>query len=313
MSPQPGGRAAGEARPDAGAAPGPSATPALYAALLDDAALFPPGEAPMGEAVDAHLRYRIGPQSPLTGPFVVPARRLPELGEALRTRPGAVLRVSVTVPEGPEGVGPALEAAAAQPAIEAVAVEVAAHGSDDDAQAATEVSRAAAALEAHLPAYAAGFVELPRGADPRRVLDALSGTAQRAKLRTGGTRADAFPGASELAAALRAAAERGRALKCTAGLHHAVRHTDAATGFEHHGFLNVLLAVHAALQGAGNDEVARVLSVGDGARVAAETAALGGEAARFVRALFASFGTCSVLEPLGDLVALGRLSPAVLE
>ncbi|MFB9801433.1 hypothetical protein [Streptomonospora salina] len=285
----------------------------MYAALLDDAALFPPGDAPMDAAVAAHLRYRAGPQSPMTGPFIVPAGRIPELGRALARRPGAALRVSVTVPDGPDGVGPALEAARARPAIEAVAVEVAAHRGDDDAQTAANTARAAAALEEHLPARTAGFVELPRGTDPRRSLDALSGTAQLAKLRTGGTRADAFPSEAELAAALGAAARRGRALKCTAGMHRALRHTDTATGFEHHGFLNVLLAVHAALQGADDAEAAAVLSMRDGARAAAAAAELSGDAASAVRALFTSFGTCSVLEPLEDLVALGRISPAVLE
>nr|WP_156000113.1 hypothetical protein [Streptomonospora sp. PA3] len=285
----------------------------MFAALLDDAALFPPGEAPMDEAVVAHLRYRSGPQAPLTGPFVVAAARLADLGEALREAGAARLEVSVTVPAGPGGVGPALEEAARLPGLDPVAVEVAAGTADDGAQAAAGVARAAAALEQHLPERAAGFVELPRGADPRRSLDALAGTAYRAKLRTGGMRADAFPGEAELAAALCAAAERGRGFKCTAGLHNAVRHTGAETGFEHHGFLNVLLAVHAVQQGADVREAAAVLADRDGARLAARAAALPGQAARAVRALFASFGTCSVLEPLGDLAALGLLSPAVLE
>ncbi|WP_131102242.1 hypothetical protein [Streptomonospora litoralis] len=288
----------------------------LYAALLDDAALFPPGDAPMAEAVAAHRRYRLGAQAPLTGPFVVPADRLAELAELAEEAgadAAAPLRVCVTVPEGPGGVGRALQQAASMPALEPVAAEVAAGAPDDDRQAAADTARAAAALDAHLPAGAAGCVELPRGADPRRVLDALAGSGHRAKLRTGGVRAPDFPGESELADALCAAVERGRALKCTAGLHNAVRHTAAGTGFEHHGFVNVLLAVHAAVQGAGAAEVAGVLALRDGARAAAHAAALGAADARAVRALFTSIGTCSVLEPLGDLVGLGLLSPAVLE
>ncbi|MDT0305016.1 hypothetical protein [Streptomonospora wellingtoniae] len=323
MSPgraQGGGRAGEAAAAGAARAAAPAGPPPLYTALLDDAALFPPGEAPMAEAVGAHLRYRLGPQAPLTGPFVVAAGRLAELGRALREHPGTPLAVCVTVPEGPGGLGPALEAAAALPAVEPVAVEVASasaaaggRSGADGGGAAAAVARAAAALDRHLPRHATGYVELPRGADPRRCFDALTGTAHRAKLRTGGTRADAFPGEDELAGALCAAAERGRALKCTAGLHHAVRHTDPRTGFEHHGFLNVLLAVHAALRSGDRAEAAGVLALRDGARAAAAAAALDAHEAGTVRGLFSSFGTCSVLEPLGDLVALGLLSPAVLE
>ncbi|WP_461000864.1 hypothetical protein [Streptomonospora sediminis] len=313
-------QAAAPAAPAPGTAP-PEApdTPPLYAALLDDAALFPPGNAPMAAALAAHRRYRNGPQAPLTGPFVVAASRLAELGRALGPEPGsragAPLQVCVTVPEGPAQVGPALAAAAELPGAEPAAVEVAATGADGGGTGtdpAAGVARAAAALDRHLPARTAGFVELPRGADPRPLLDALSGTAHRAKLRTGGVRAAAFPGETELARALCAAAERGRAVKCTAGLHRAIRHTGAGTGFQHHGFLNVLLAVHAALQGAGPGETAGVLALRDGERAAAEAAALRGDQARAVRALFTSFGTCSVLEPLGELVGLGLLPQAVL-
>ena len=71
----------------------------------------------------------------------------------------------------------------------------------------------------------------------------------RLKFRTGGLTADAFPSAAELAACIDAALDRETPFKCTAGLHHAVRHTDPETGFEHHGFLNVLLATRVALDG----------------------------------------------------------------
>jgi hypothetical protein len=90
------------------------------------------------------------------------------------------------------------------------------------------------------------------------------------------------------------------AVKCTAGLHHAVRHTDPATGFEHHGFLNVLAACAALAAG----EAAEPWLLAD-----AETLATGWSPDRVARAraVFTSFGTCSVLEPIDDLVTLGLL------
>ncbi len=97
--------------------------------------------------------------------------------------------------------------------------------------------------------------------------------------------------------------------KCTAGLHHAVRHTAADTGFEHHGFLNVLLAIGAASQGAGQAELEKVLAERDPVAVARQIGDLDGIEADDIRYLFTSFGTCSTDEPVQDLIALGLLSP----
>ena len=41
--------------------------------LIDDAALFPPGNAPMPAAVAAHRRHRAAAYRELVGPFLCPA------------------------------------------------------------------------------------------------------------------------------------------------------------------------------------------------------------------------------------------------
>jgi len=107
-----------------------------------------------------------------------------------------------------------------------------------------------------------------------------------------------------VAAWIDAALDRETAFKCTAGLHHAVRHRDRETGFEHHGFLNVLLATRAALDGASVGEVEAVLEdrYANDLVALARTSDLPG-----ARRWFTSFGSCSVTEPLDDLLALGLL------
>jgi len=127
----------------------------------------------------------------------------------------------------------------------------------------------------------------------------------RAKVRTGGTTAQAFPDDQTLADCLVTLAQARLAFKCTAGLHHAVRHRAADTGFEHHGFLNVLLAVAAALDDASREQVAAELADRDAARVAAKISNLDVESVSAVRSLFTSFGTYSTDEPVSDLVTLG--------
>ena len=113
--------------------------------------------------------------------------------------------------------------------------------------------------------------------------------ASYAVLRTGGATGDSFPSSGELAACIAAALDRELPFKCTAGLHNALRHRDDESGFEHHGFLNVLLATRASI-----DET------GSGGLVSA-------------RRWFTSFGSCSVLEPLQDLVELDLLPDLQLE
>ncbi|HET8796166.1 MAG TPA: hypothetical protein VFO89_00655, partial [Thermoanaerobaculia bacterium] len=80
------------------------------------------------------------------------------------------------------------------------------------------------------------------------LLDAIARHGLRAKIRTGGVTADAFPSPQTIARFLRACRERGVAFKATAGLHHPLRcvrpltyEPDAPTGTMH-GFLNVFLA-----------------------------------------------------------------------
>jgi hypothetical protein len=227
---------------------------------------------------------------------------VPALGALLASAEEGAFAVAVTVPE-PSRVPAALTAAAGVPQVRVVAVEVAVPIGVDPAQVVASLD-AALAGRPDLGAY----VELPR--DDRRpaLIAALAGTRYHAKLRTGGVRADLYPDEDELAAAVLACVAAGVAFKATAGLHHAVRNTDPTTGFEQHGFLNLLAAVDAAQRGAGSREVAALLAERDAAAVATRVAAVDGRAGP-VRDAFHSFGTCSIDDPRTELTALGLLDP----
>jgi hypothetical protein len=152
------------------------------------------------------------------------------------------------------------------------------------------------------------YAEVPWDAAQPDVLDTVAGTRAHVKLRTGGTTAAAFPTEAQLATAIAGCLARDLAFKCTAGLHHAVRHTAAGTGFEHHGFLNVLVATAALLDGAGTTDAAHVLAERSPDALAAAARQLDDARIARLRASFRSFGTCSVTEPLDDLRALGLLA-----
>jgi hypothetical protein len=284
-------------------------TVADLAGLLDDAAVFPPGDAPLPDAVRAHLALRGTPHGPLVGSLVLTPAHVAALGGILdETLAGAAVpdggpvRVSVVVRDVatlPDTVA----AIDADPRLRLAAVEVAAVGGAD-------AVRAALAATTGLPPDVEVWVEPGWGPDLAAAVELLREAGRGLKLRTGGTTADAFPGEDALAAAVALAVGRGVRFKATAGLHHAVRHTDPATGFEHHGFGNLLLA--AAFAGTdGEAEVREWLARRDPQAVAAGLASLGpARLAAVRRDRFASFGTCDVHDPRRDLEALGLLGRA---
>ena len=297
-----------------------SAIPAPYRRLVDDAAIFPPGDVPLPEAVAAHRRHRSSAHADLVGGFVVGDARLPELLEVLRSAEAAAagepLEVSVVVSGGAgDGARGPVERL---PELRLVGLEIALRDEADLAHNARRVVTAADQLVAsgHLEDDVPVYVEPPRlyGAEPGHTwlaaLDELAAMDLRLKLRTGGLDPDAFPGSAELATCIEAALDRELAFKCTAGLHHALRHRASDTGFEHHGFLNVLLATRASLDGAGPEAVAATLEERDAAAVRAALDEAGPDALASARRWFTSFGSCSVDEPLEDLATLGLLPDA---
>lgn len=278
--------------------------PGFARRLCDDAAMFPPGQLPPAEAVPAHARHLASGYAGIVGPLVVAAPVLGELGTLLDA--GDRPQLAVTVPGGPEQVATVLSAVGAL-AVDLRALEVV-----------VPAGMTAPAFFAALDHACAGvgdatvFVELPRDERRAEIIATLPATRYQAKFRTGGVRADLYPDEAELAAGVRAVVHAGVPFKATAGLHHAVRNTDPETGFEQHGFLNLLLAVDAALGGADEAGLAAALAERDGAAVAARVADLDDARIDAARARFLSFGTCSITEPLTELVGLGLLPASIL-
>jgi hypothetical protein len=276
-----------------------------FAGMLDDAAVFPPGNAAVPEAVRAHLARRALPWSALVGLLVVSTGHLSEVAAAVPD--GEQVAVSVVVRDLnllPE----VLRITAAEKRLQLHAVELAVSG-------ASGVAAAIAALDRHLsPSTDADrpgvWIEPGWGEDLPEAMDRTAAAGHRLKLRTGGTEASAFPSEAVLAAAVVEAVSRGLAFKATAGLHSALRHRDPVTGFEHHGFANLLLAAARATDGI--DAAAASLAQLQGDVVAREILNLGRNKLRDLRTQrFISFGTCDVTEPLRDLIGLGLLAPEV--
>jgi hypothetical protein len=276
----------------AGAAP-----TGLFERLLDDAALFPPGDATMPDAVRAHRAYRRFTHHELLGLFICRVDRSGELNEQA-ARAGIGIDASVVVPIG---VDPGRLPVHLRDlhSVNVRALELTLAPGPDLLAGLDRIAELAPAIDV--------YIELPSTAITPANLLALAQRSLLSKFRTGGLVAGAFPDEGDLAAAITAAVEAGVAFKTTAGLHNAIRHSDPSSGFEHHGFLNVVLATAEAAAGRPQTDVTSVLAQRDGAALAARVRELEGADIVAARSCFRSFGTCSVLDPLADLRDLGLL------
>lgn len=291
--------------------------------LVDYAGLFPPAQLDLPQATDEYRTARGGSHAWMLGRFIVPFDVLTANAEALHDAP-----LSVIVEGGAERSswgGRIANAAAGVAQLRAQGapieiLEVPLSPEFAQAQAAVEaVSILKETLQSNGLAGLATYVELPRTDDWNELLDSvqpeLSRLALRAKLRCGGVTAEAFPSVEEVATFVAVAAEANVPFKATAGLHHPIRHRDAATGFLMHGFIN-LLAGTALAPRVDSATLRDVIAEEDAAAFSLDASGLRWREhtvdqrtlAETRRDRFVSYGSCSFDEPVDDLIALGMLS-----
>lgn len=285
-------------------APPPAVVVALEH-LIDYAGLFPPAKLSLREALEQYDRAAAGGHAWMLGRFILPAASLEELHEL---RPDeAALKLSVIV-DADEKTFERLWRVRQTSAWTIEALEV--PGATPE--------RCAALCDRFGFTDVPVYVELGAADRSPAQLDASMAALARfglhAKLRCGGLEPAAYPSVGEVAAFVIAAARAGVPFKATAGLHHPVRHYNAAAGVTMHGFLNLLAAAafagHApaeTIEAILAEEDASAFAFGDELRWrdrhADETAL------RLVRSRrFVGYGSCSFEEPVDDLRALNVLA-----
>jgi hypothetical protein len=285
----------------------------LLHGIVDYAGLFPPAGLDMATAVGNYARYRTGETCWALGRFIVPAARLAEFaGAAEPHRPASEpWRLSGLAGADLDADLAAIDSFNQRDLGAAVdTIELKA--------ASPEAIRAAAGrIGGRLEAY----VELPIAEDPGELVAALTAVGARAKVRTGGVTADAFPPAEQLFRFVVRCAAAGVPFKATAGLHHPLRgsyrltYEPASARGTMYGFLNVFLAAAAVAHGLPEAIAAALLQEGDPAALAFDEEGvvyrgcrLGEAELRHTRRHLAiAFGSCSFTEPVDDLRALGLL------
>ena len=291
-------------------APGPVAT--LLAGLIDYAGLFPPAALPMRDAVMRYAAHRRGAERAMVGRFVVPAARLAECA-------AEVDRLPFGAPTPAEPWGLAVLATASDAAM--LRTFSSTYGGCLVADVVEAKAEDVAGIEALAAAFGPGvtvYVELPLHPDPAPLVTALARLGLRAKVRTGGLTPEAIPAPADLLRFLATCADAAVPFKATAGLHHPLRGEHPLTAdpagprATMHGFLNVFLTAAFLHAGVDAARVAPLLEVRDAAAIVVaptgirwqDLALSTRELAAFRRTAGASFGSCSVEEPVHDLAAL---------
>jgi hypothetical protein len=271
----------------------------LFAEMVHDAAMFPPGNAPVADAVSEHVEYRSSWFEWMIGPLVVSDQRLAEVGRAAEGYAQGPLRVSVVNTGGAGGL--LSLARRATPGLAVHAVETALRDLDDLAGNAARVVSAAAALPESVQVY----VEIPYARGWQRAVEEVEAAGLFGKIRTGSPDEVETPPHEQLATQLSVLVEADLAFKATAGLHHAWRRdgTDP-TRPRQHGFLNLLAALDALIEGAEQLDAVDLLARADREELLQRVTGWEDAAARRIRRRFVGFGCCGVLDPVNDLLAL---------
>jgi hypothetical protein len=289
----------------------------LLSEIIDYAGLFPPSQVSMAEAVLNYATYKNSNYKWMLGRFVVPAARLEEFWE---TASDFVSRDAKS--------GWRLSVIAGEDIYETLRIV-----EDFNAKNASYVLCDTLEVKANteskientvkaMPNYLTTYFEIPIDDRLPDLVCALALYEQRAKIRTGGTTADAFPQTREIIRFIRTCMAANVPFKATAGLHHPLRcfkpltyEANAPMGTMH-GFLNVFLGTGFCrlgfntnlLESLLEDEFTESFAFTDGAVTWHQTYILTAMQLKVVREQnIISFGSCSFDEPIADLREIGLL------
>lgn len=284
----------------------------LLADSVDYAGLFPPAALAMNEAVANYAEYRASSEAWALGRFIVPMTRLGEFERAASPylkNNGSPWRLSV------------LAGSLLQDDVKDIAyfnlhhkhtalidtIELKAAIPDD-------INRCTAIIPPTLTA----FIEVPIDRDPELLIAAIAETRVKAKVRTGGVTADAFPSSSDLLRFIQHCIRFKVSFKATAGLHHPIRsmynltYSAASPKGKMYGYLNLLLATTLLLQGASPETAQELLEEEKAESFLFTESEVHWRDQRISLSVVAamrqqtmiSFGSCSFREPVDELKQL---------
>ncbi len=306
--------------------------------IIDYAGLFPPASLELGQAFHNFVYYAQAEYSWMLGKFIIPARRLEELAVLM-----ADMEVSQFIPLSVIGsAGSTAEEfdAGFNSDLSLINDFIQKHGdifsvdayetrlpidvfqNEDNSELTGLMLNVTSGLEQTLGKSVPVFFEvsLPAEYEPVivRAVESIASLNKGCgfKLRTGGTEPKAFPAPEVIAFSIMTCCEFNVPMKCTAGLHHPIRHYNEEVQAEMHGFMNVFAAgILAYTENLDEAELVEVLTDDDpfGFEFTEEGLVYNemnvpNEEIRRAREEFVlSYGSCSFDEPIEDLKILELL------
>jgi hypothetical protein len=290
---------------------------ALLAGAVDYAGLYPPACLTMPEAVINYAMYRNSNYDWMLGRFVVGVGRLGEFYENaadfISKDPAGGWRIAAVAAEDLHDAIRIVEDfnASHAPGVVCDSIEMRAGTAD-------QISKASAAL----PPGVSSFFEIGPTDDLAELVSAVALAGQRAKIRTGGVAAEAFPSSSAVVRFVQVCTAANVPFKATAGLHHPIRcfrpltYEANSAKSTMHGFLNLFLMTGFAREGyrrsfledVMEDEFEEVFRFEPAGAIWRDEFVLNLYQIERLRELgIQSFGSCSLDEPIADLQSLGIL------
>jgi hypothetical protein len=299
----------------------PESIDALLEGLIDYAGLFPPASESMRTAAERYAEYLDGSDRRALARFIVPVSRLGELESEARDllsdeKKGEPWRLSALISgDTAAAVREILQfnQRHSEPASGRAVIDVV----ELKAGSASEVN----AHHRELPQALTAFFEIPTDRDINPLVAAIAAARARAKIRTGGVAANAFPSADAILDFMTACLDDSVSFKATAGLHHPLRgeyrltYEPRSPRAMMYGYLNVFLSAALLRAGAPRDVARAALLETDPSSmdfdddgVAWRDWQLTTPQLRGARQFAISFGSCSFREPIDELAQLTRTS-----
>lgn len=313
--------------------------------IIDYAGLFPPAELPLEEAIANYAQYRKGSNAWMLSRFIIPATRLSDLSSYVgyyfstgspfdfsvlgkvtdtmgefENAVTAVAKACTTFCEAHSGQVQTdmLEMKLPAEAALSADVDLLKQLTDDTAERLSQSAKTPNVI------FYEGLLDESWKKNVETILEALARHNEDRsvgknykyaafKLRCGGVEAEHFPSVEQIAFVLIKAREYNVALKCTAGLHHPLRHYAESVQTKMHGFLNVYGAgLLGYAHNLSQDELEQIINDEDAEQFAFTDAAFSwkeysiptSEIATLRETALLSYGSCSFDEPIEDLKKL---------